>query len=118
MDRYSLEGSDIRVHSRTMSRGCARITKTPYTPPRGTCLFVNLLIRLRVTDNKCMSSSDECEYSKVDTSTYPYFSSLFGTLHCPFSPRELAHTSPVHPNPWYDTLRISKIHCHATSNFS
>src|SRR3954470_496246 len=52
-----------------MSRGCARITKPPYTPPRGTCMFVNLLIRLRVTDNKCMSSSDECEYSKVDTST-------------------------------------------------
>src|SRR5439155_18940422 len=52
-----------------MSRGCARITKPPYTPPRGTCLFVNLLIRLRVTDNKCMCSSDLCEYSKVDTST-------------------------------------------------
>src|SRR3954462_6325621 len=32
------------------------------------------------------------------------FSSLFGTLHCPFSPRELVHTSPVHPNPWHDTL--------------
>src|SRR3954465_12838244 len=26
-------------------------------------------IRLRVTDNKCMSSSDYCEYLKVDTST-------------------------------------------------
>ena len=25
--------------------------------------------------------------------------SLFGTVHCPFSPRELAQTSPVHPNP-------------------
>src|SRR3982751_3566615 len=35
---------------------------------------------------------------------HPYFSSLFGTVHCPFSPRELAHTSPVHPNPWHDTL--------------
>src|SRR3954467_787978 len=52
MDHLSLEGSDIRVHSRTMNRGCTRITKPPYTPPRGTCLFVNLLIRLRVTDNK------------------------------------------------------------------
>src|SRR3954467_12335823 len=73
MDHYSLEGSNIRVHSRTMSRGCARITKPPYTAPRGTCLFVNLLIRLRVTDNKCMSSSGQCEYSKVDTSTTHIF---------------------------------------------
>src|SRR4051812_24997234 len=56
-----------------MSRGCARITKPPYTPPRGTCLFVNLLIRLRVTYNKCMSSLDKCEYSKVDTSTTHIF---------------------------------------------
>src|SRR3954469_25970329 len=48
-------------------------TKPPYTPPRATCLFVNHLIRLRVTDNKCMSSSDLCEYSKVDTSTTHIF---------------------------------------------
>src|SRR3954470_13546600 len=34
----------------------------------------------------------------------PIFASLFGTVHCPFSPRELAHTSPVHPHPWHDTL--------------
>src|ERR1041385_3231534 len=67
MDHYSSEGSDIRVHSRTMSRGCARITKPPYTPPRGTCLFVNLLIRL-----------------KVDTSTFPYFASLSLAVHCLF----------------------------------
>src|SRR3954468_22162153 len=73
MDHQSLEGSDIRVHKRTMSRGCAKITKPPYNPPRGTCLFVNLLIRLRVTNNKCMSSSDQCEYSKVDTSTTHIF---------------------------------------------
>src|SRR3954469_2999036 len=50
-----------------------RITKPPYTPPRGTCLFMNLLIRLRVINNKCMSSSDECEYSKFDTSTTHIF---------------------------------------------
>src|ERR1041385_7405969 len=68
MDHYSSEGSNIRVHSRTMSRGCARITKPPYTPPRGTCLFVNLLIRLRVL--------------KVDTSTFPYFASLSCVVHC------------------------------------
>src|SRR3954468_8450015 len=65
-----------------MSRGCARITKPPHTPPRGTCLILNLLIILRVTDNKCMSSSDQCEYSKVDTSTFPYFSSLSFVVHC------------------------------------
>ena len=35
---------------------------------------------------------------------------LFGTVHCPFSPRELAHTSPVHPNPWHDTLCHHKPH--------
>src|SRR3954469_25671167 len=73
MDHYSLEESNIRVHSRIMILGCARITKPPYTTPRGTCLFVNLLIRLRVTDNKCMSSSNYCEYSKVDTSTTHIF---------------------------------------------
>src|SRR4051812_19767758 len=32
------------------------------------------------------------------------FSSLFSTVHCLFSPRELAHTSSVHPNRWHDTL--------------
>src|SRR4051812_1828640 len=93
-----------------MSRGCARITEPPHTTPRGTYLFVKLLIRLRVTDNKCMSSSDQCEYSKVDTSTTHIFSSLFGTMHCPFSPRELAHTSPVDPNPWHDSLSHHKPH--------
>ena len=25
--------------------------------------------------------------------------SLFGTVHCPFSPRELVQNLPVHPNP-------------------
>src|ERR1041385_1659250 len=29
-----------------------------------------------------MSSSDKCEYSKVDTSTFPYFSSLSCAVHC------------------------------------
>ena len=31
-----------------------------------------------------------------------YFASLFGTVHCPFSPREAVQPSPVHPNPWHD----------------
>src|SRR3954463_6542032 len=69
MDHSSLEGSNIRVHSHTMSRGCARITKPPCTPPRGTFLFVNPLIRLRVTDNKGMCASDQCKYSILDPST-------------------------------------------------
>src|ERR1041385_167371 len=29
-----------------------------------------------------MSSSDLCEYSEVDTSTFPYFSSLSCAVHC------------------------------------
>src|SRR3954470_10666833 len=99
MDHKPLEGSNIRVHSRTMSRGCARITKPPYTPPQGTCLFVKLLIRLRVTDNKCMGSSDYCKYSKVDTSTFPYLLASSVPCNALFSPRQLVHTSPVHPNP-------------------
>jgi len=35
--------------------------------------------------------------------TLPQFASLFGTVHCPFSHRELVQISPVHPNPmiWY-----------------
>ena len=63
--------------------------------------------------------------------------SLFGTVHWPFSPRELVQTSPVHPNPviWYALSHInllissskqppylplchfhshSEIYCHAT----
>ena len=34
--------------------------------------------------------------------------SLFGTVHCPFSPWELVQTSPVHPNPviWYALSHI------------
>ena len=93
-----------------MSRGCARITKPPYTPPRGTCLFVNLLIRLSVTDNKCMSSRTNVSTQKLTLPPTYTFSSLFGTVHCPLSPRELAHTSPVHPNPWHDTLCHHKPH--------
>src|ERR1041384_1814553 len=77
MDHYPLEGSNIRVHSRNMSRGCARIIKPPYTPPRGTCLFVNLLIRWRVTDNRALPSSHSESWRPP---------------------------SPVHPNPWHDTL--------------
>ena len=64
--------------------------------------------------------------------------SLFGTVHCPFSPRESVQTSQVHPNPviWYALSHISllylpqnshhtylswhfhshsEIYCHATS---
>ena len=33
--------------------------------------------------------------------------SLFGTVHCPFSPRELVQTSPVHPNPM---IRYARSH--------
>ena len=35
----------------------------------------------------------------IRTLTFPQFASLYGTVHCPFSPRELVQTSPVHPNP-------------------
>ena len=28
----------------------------------------------------------------------PYFSSLFGIVHCPLSHRDMVHPSPVHPN--------------------
>ena len=41
---------------------------------------------------------------------HPYFASLFGTVHCHFSPRELAHISPLHPNPWHDMLCHHKPH--------
>src|SRR3954463_4223116 len=41
---------------------------------------------------------------------HPYFASLLGSVHCPFSPRELVQTSPVHPNPWHDTLCHHKPH--------
>ena len=40
----------------------------------------------------------------VESMDYTHFylsiiASLFGTVYCPFSPRELVQTSPVHPNP-------------------
>ena len=35
----------------------------------------------------------------IRTLTLPQFASLYGTVHCPFSPWELVQTSPVHPNP-------------------
>src|SRR3954465_12849687 len=55
----------------------------------------------KVTQNMHGASRN---YRYVWDVSHPYFSSLFGTVHFPFSPRELAHTSPVHPNPWHDTL--------------
>ena len=73
----------------------------------------------------------------IRTPTFLQFSSLFGTVHCPFSPWELVQTSSVHPNPviWYALSHInllilpqnshhtyllwhfhshSEIYCHAT----
>ena len=45
----------------------------------------------------------------IRTFTFPQFDSLFGIVHCPFSPRESVQTSPVHPNPviWYALSHIS-----------
>ena len=87
-----------------MSRGCARITKPPYTPPRGTCLFVNLLLDWELPIISSWVLRTNVSIQKLTLQPTHTFSSLFGTMHCPFSPRELAHTSPVHPNPWHDTL--------------
>ena len=33
----------------------------------------------------------------IHTLTFPQFASLYGTVHCPFSPRESVQTSQVHP---------------------
>ena len=44
------------------------------------------------------------------THTHPsIIASLFGTVHCPFSPWELVQTSPVHPNSviWYALSHIN-----------
>src|ERR1043165_2853476 len=54
----------------------SRMRKDNQTPIHSSSGYLSLCEppdRLRVTENKCMSSSDYCEYSKVDTSTYPYF---------------------------------------------
>ena len=47
----------------------------------------------------------------IRTLTFPQFASLYGTVHCPFSPRESVQTSLVHPNPviWYALSHISLI---------
>ena len=43
-----------------------------------------------------MTNVESTDYTQSHAST---IASLFGTLHCPFSPWELVQTSPVHPNP-------------------
>ena len=43
-----------------------------------------------------MTNVDSMDYTHSHPSI---ISSLFGAVHCPFSPRELVQTSPVHPNP-------------------
>src|ERR1041384_6738376 len=47
---------------------------------------------------------DCCKFHRL------YFSSLFGTMHCPFSHRESVRTSSVHPNTWHDMLCHHKPH--------
>src|SRR3954462_9803843 len=93
-----------------MSRGCARITKPPYTPPRGTCLFVNLLIRLRIPIISARVLRTNVSIRKLTLP--PTHTFLASSVPCIalFSPRELVHTSPVHPNPWHDTLCHHKPH--------
>ena len=74
----------------------------------------------------------------IRTLTLPHFASLFGTVHCPYSPWVRVQTSPVHPNLviWcalshishlisspnsHHTYKLwhshsnSRIYCHATS---
>ena len=47
----------------------------------------------------------------ICTITFSQFASLYGTVHCPFSHRDVVQTSPVHPNPmiWYALSHISLI---------
>ena len=47
----------------------------------------------------------------IDTLTFLQFASLYGTVHCPFSPRDVVQTSQVHPNPviWNTLSHISLI---------
>ena len=43
-----------------------------------------------------MTNFESMDYTHLYLSA---IASLFGTVHCPFSPWELVQTSPVHPNP-------------------
>ena len=43
-----------------------------------------------------MTNVDSMDYTHSHPSI---LANLFGTVHCPFSPRELVQTLPVHPNP-------------------
>ena len=47
----------------------------------------------------------------IRTLTFSQFASLYGTVHCPFSHRDVVQTSQVHPNPviWYALSHISFI---------
>ena len=77
----------------------------------------------------------------IRTLTFSQLASLYGTVHCPFSHRDVVQTSQVHPNPviWYALSHISllylpqnshhtyllwifhghsEIYCHATSTTS
>ena len=53
-----------------------------------------------------MTNVDSMDYTHSHLSI---IASLFGTVHCPFSPWELVQTSPVHPNPviWYALSHIN-----------
>ena len=53
-----------------------------------------------------MTNVESMDYTRSHSSI---IASLFGTVHCPFSPWELVQTSPVHPNPviWYALSHIN-----------
>ena len=53
-----------------------------------------------------MTNVESMDYTQSHPSI---IASLFGTVHCPFSPRELVQTSPVHPNPPYTFLKTATI---------
>ena len=124
-----------------MGRGCTRITKPPYTPLR---VLVSSWISWLDRELPIISGWVPLINVSIFNSCHfhhPYFASLFGTVHWPFSPRELVHTWSVHPNPWHHMLchhkphyilpqnnhptylsrhlhSLSEIHCHATSTLS
>ena len=109
----------------------------PIYPPRSMRVVLWFLMACRFLQLVCgffMANVESMDYTHSHLSTIAI---LFGTMHCPFSHRELVQTSPVHPNPviWYALSHInllissskqhhtyllwhfhshSEINCHAT----
>ena len=79
----------------------------PIYPPRG--MRISTLLWCLISNKYASFFMTNVESMDYIHSHPSIIASLFGTVHCPFSPWELVKTSPVHPNPviWYALSHIN-----------